>query len=320
MFRKKQQPRPALHIPRPSDDAVLKQVRRSSPFPTPANAQTCTQPLTAHTRNKESADSTSTTAGGRKSSLDSAFAAPPVALAKNPLSMDSSWRGRIQPVPVPAPLPQQQNKLRKPRRGPVSPTLKNGQQASNVQPTLPSVAPDPLPLPLPSPAPYVSTPFVLPYREKPSSAEFPEPPPAPPLAASRGPTPEFDPLAHRSHMHRFSQLLSEPGQRLSFIFDELTRRAVQSPFSPSLPDELLVRAGEDVAVLECFDDGWSVVQRPLPAAEGGGGGGGVEQGVIPTQCWAGLPREELEPGQVPMRYSSLRHGVDQGVFEIGTAL
>ncbi|KZT53684.1 hypothetical protein CALCODRAFT_500835 [Calocera cornea HHB12733] len=335
--------RPAVHIPKPSDDAVLK------------------QPLTAHTRNNQSIDST---ASPPKTSLDSAFAGPR-------LTIDPSWRGRLQAVQLPAPSPPPPNKLRKSKsssrrsRDAREPPLTTGEKPRDVRPTLPSVAPDPLPLPSPGPGRHLGGQFVTTAFDAaalaPSYASTEKPPlplplplpstPAPALAATRGPTPEFDPLAHRSHMHRFSQLLSPaaaaaagpgPAQRLSFVFDELTRRAVLVPFEPTLPDELRVRVGEELAVLECFDDGWSVVQRPRavappapaaarpagpgPAAPGtaaeawedGDGEVEVEQGVVPTVCWAGAPSERVE--SVPMRYSSLRHGVEAGLFEIGTAL
>jgi len=309
LVRRRPAPRPPAHLPRPNDDSTLK------------------QPLTAHTKNARSLDSASSGKGARQESLDSAFAGPK-------LSIDQTWKGHLQAVALPAPG-QGGKRLRKRKAAsPTSPRLTTGQQARDVHPTLPAVAPEPLPLPTQMPMSYTSTPF------DPNAEKFVFPPaaaPPPPIVLSanpRYPTPEFDPIAHRTHMHRFSQLLSQqqqreleqwqlqqPGQRLSFVFDELTRRVVQAGFVPDLPDELAVEVGEELAVLECFDDGWSVVQR-LPAALTTGAWEQEkewepEQGVIPTACWAGLPREAVVK---PMRYSSLRHGVDEGCFEIGTAI
>ncbi|EJU05129.1 hypothetical protein DACRYDRAFT_20666 [Dacryopinax primogenitus] len=344
-------------LPPPQPSWWDKHWRKTQPKPlSPRSDDSVKQPLTAHTRNNSSL---SIPTHNRNTSLDSSFAGPK-------LTVDHSFKGHLQAVTL-SPVAEggwdgerEPHKLRKPR-SPRSPTSGEGRQANRVRPTLPSIPPEPVALPTPLP----------PSPEKPTDSSSSS-------AVVRGPTPEFDPVAHRSHMHRFSRIFALPpvvptevlplpippvilqqqqyrfpqppppaqahtqtqdarqrqlqlqpqleaGQRLSFVFDEITKRDVQCSFYPDLPDELPVRAGEEVAVLECFDDGWSVVQRlPSPPdspthgqAGQGQHGGGWEQGVIPTACWAGLPREKV---QRPMRYSSLSHGVSEGLFEIGTAL
>jgi len=232
---------------------------------------TAEQPLTGHGHTH--------TRNFSLESISSLFGAPRVSF--------DSLKGHIANVITP---PQETNKLRKPH-SPPSPT-----SPTSPPPRTPVEKRAVVAAPLPTP------PFEQTFEKTFEQAQTDDKP--------SGPTPEFDPVAYREHMHRFSLLLS-PAQRISFVFDELTKRAVQAAFDPVLPDELVVQIDEEVFVIECFDDGWSIVQRA-------GSGETVHlQGVIPTACWAGLPRDKVTR---PMRYGSLRHGVDAGLFEIGTAL
>lgn len=92
-----------------------------------------------------------------------------------------------------------------------------------------------------------------------------------------------------------------------------TTRKVRQVFDPVLPDEILVRLGEQLTLVQSFDDGWCVVGRedssfiqsakslfakPPPPGEPG-----VELGVVPAWCFI-KPVKGLR-AERPMRTSSL---------------
>ncbi|KAH6913056.1 hypothetical protein BKA70DRAFT_1369786 [Coprinopsis sp. MPI-PUGE-AT-0042] len=102
-----------------------------------------------------------------------------------------------------------------------------------------------------------------------------------------------------------------------------TARKVRQLFSPVLPDELLLTSlGEQLTVIQSFDDGWCVVGRENAHAEwtqkkslfGGGkngsigsaaegGSAGVELGVVPAWCFL-KPVKGLR-AERPVRSTSL---------------
>ena len=62
---------------------------------------------------------------------------------------------------------------------------------------------------------------------------------------------------------------------------------VARTFVPSLPDELSIQTGEQVRVINRFDDGWAHVERTRSGA-------GAENGVVPVECLETLPLFTLE--------------------------
>lgn len=77
-----------------------------------------------------------------------------------------------------------------------------------------------------------------------------------------------------------SPLYKTPGKDLkhkSFLGSKPLPRVmiVQSTFKPSLTDELLVRVGEKLKMLEEYEDEWCLVQRI---------GGDMQKGVVPRFC------------------------------------
>ncbi|PPQ69158.1 hypothetical protein CVT26_003531 [Gymnopilus dilepis] len=91
-----------------------------------------------------------------------------------------------------------------------------------------------------------------------------------------------------------------------------TTRKVRQTFDPVLPDELLIHAGEQLTVVQSFDDGWCVVGRegsllvhtakslfkPTPAPEDN-----IELGMVPAWCFL-KPVKGLR-AERPIRSSSL---------------
>jgi hypothetical protein len=90
----------------------------------------------------------------------------------------------------------------------------------------------------------------------------------------------------------------------------VAERTVRQTFTPVLPDELLVRAGERLSVVQTLDDGWCVVGRtgagaaaaPTPGDAAFGHApapDGIEMGVVPAWVFARIGAER------PMRTTSL---------------
>lgn len=91
-----------------------------------------------------------------------------------------------------------------------------------------------------------------------------------------------------------------------------TTRKVRQTFDPVLPDELLIHAGEQLTLVQSFDDGWCVVGRegsllvhtakslfkPIPVPEDN-----IELGVVPAWCFL-KPVKGLR-AERPIRSSSL---------------
>jgi len=91
-----------------------------------------------------------------------------------------------------------------------------------------------------------------------------------------------------------------------------TMRKVRQIFDPVLPDELLTRVGEQLTLVQSFDDGWCVVGRensslvhtakslfkPTPVPENN-----VELGVVPAWCFL-KPVKGLR-AERPVRSTSL---------------
>lgn len=123
--------------------------------------------------------------------------------------------------------------------------------------------------------------------------------------------------SHNSH-NRFS-VLSAASSTLAGSMTTGNARKVRQIFSPILPDELLItRVGEQLTVIQSFDDGWCVVGRensafaapvrtlfgkPVTAAGTGAEGGNVELGVVPAWCFV-KPVKGLR-AERPVRGSSL---------------
>ncbi|KAH6908976.1 hypothetical protein BKA70DRAFT_1371687 [Coprinopsis sp. MPI-PUGE-AT-0042] len=88
-----------------------------------------------------------------------------------------------------------------------------------------------------------------------------------------------------------------------------TARKVRQLFSPVLPDELLLTSlGEQLTVIQSFDDGWCVVDARTRTPSGhrrteGGGSAGVELGVVPAWCFL-KPVKGLR-AERPVRSTSL---------------
>ncbi|KAJ2928213.1 hypothetical protein H1R20_g8879, partial [Candolleomyces eurysporus] len=61
------------------------------------------------------------------------------------------------------------------------------------------------------------------------------------------------------------------------VFAEVLR-----PFTRSMPDELTVRAGDQVKVVQIFDDGWAVVDMPVPPSSSSEAR--YERGLVPLGC------------------------------------
>ncbi|KAJ3568481.1 hypothetical protein NP233_g5686 [Leucocoprinus birnbaumii] len=147
-----------------------------------------------------------------------------------------------------------------------------------------------------------------------------------------------DSYSPASRMSRFSVFSTNSSYNESVISgtsgDAAGRsiRKIRQTFSPVLPDELLVSPGEQLMVLQSFDDGWCVVGResgilmPQPKSlfggsrasraftptllfgHGGAGvgtrsGGNVELGMVPAWCFL-KPVKGLR-AERPMRSSSL---------------
>ncbi|EKM78699.1 hypothetical protein AGABI1DRAFT_41417 [Agaricus bisporus var. burnettii JB137-S8] len=75
-------------------------------------------------------------------------------------------------------------------------------------------------------------------------------------------------------------------------------RKVRQTFNPVLPDELVVIAGEQLMILQSFDDGWCVVgresvPRPKPLF------GGIRSSRIPTPTSSNGPGNDVELGMIP---------------------
>ncbi|RXW21359.1 hypothetical protein EST38_g4509 [Candolleomyces aberdarensis] len=61
------------------------------------------------------------------------------------------------------------------------------------------------------------------------------------------------------------------------VFAEVLR-----PFTRSMPDELTVRPGDQVKVVQIFDDGWAVVDMPVPPSSSSEAR--YERGLVPLGC------------------------------------
>ncbi|KAG6865900.1 hypothetical protein C0991_010733 [Blastosporella zonata] len=73
-----------------------------------------------------------------------------------------------------------------------------------------------------------------------------------------------------------------------------TARKVRQIFDPVLPDELLIRAGESLTLVQSFDDGWCIVGRENSTLVANAkslfrpntvAGDGIELGVVPAWCF-----------------------------------
>ncbi|KAI0321770.1 hypothetical protein OF83DRAFT_188745 [Amylostereum chailletii] len=108
------------------------------------------------------------------------------------------------------------------------------------------------------------------------------------------PSPSSNRFSFRSHS-RGSSIFSNSSSSGSTMGKG--DRKVHQIFEPVLPDELVVRVGERVSVVQTLDDGWCVVGR------GALGTGDVEMGVIPAWCFI-KPVKGLR-AERPMRTASL---------------
>jgi len=92
---------------------------------------------------------------------------------------------------------------------------------------------------------------------------------------------------------------------------------VARTFVPSLPDELSIQTGEQVRLINRYDDGWAHVERMRSGA-------GIESGVVPMECLEsvsapapniqsgvkpgmGLAQQAVEGWRLSKRGSSLHH-------------
>ncbi|KIK96440.1 hypothetical protein PAXRUDRAFT_138452 [Paxillus rubicundulus Ve08.2h10] len=91
-----------------------------------------------------------------------------------------------------------------------------------------------------------------------------------------------------------------------FVDVEVIRR----PFIPTMNDELAVLPGEEIHIMEIFDDGWAFVEKMT-----GAGSDHNERGLIPVECLREIG-QALPAFLVRKRVSS--YGVDVGMW--GTAL
>ncbi|KAF8589366.1 hypothetical protein K439DRAFT_402255 [Ramaria rubella] len=93
-------------------------------------------------------------------------------------------------------------------------------------------------------------------------------------------------------------------------------RKVRRVFAPLLPDELVLRPGEKLSLIQSYNDGWCTVGRKSPfhapalsKANGYGFGQGytadeIEVGVVPAWVFETAPRGCAEPAR-PIREESL---------------
>ncbi|THH12042.1 hypothetical protein EW146_g7839 [Bondarzewia mesenterica] len=138
-------------------------------------------------------------------------------------------------------------------------------------------------LPLPPPPPFTAPPAVPP----------PTPPASRKLSVTVAPPPPetFDlpplPSPRSTSISNFPSAATAKVSRTSFIA-MLSPKAlprlmtVATAFTPTMDDELLVRAGETLRLLEEFEDEWCLVQRV--------GRADAEKGVIPRFCLQERPR------------------------------
>lgn len=123
----------------------------------------------------------------------------------------------------------------------------------------------------------------------------------------------------------FAAMLPQPPQLITEpLAGGPVMRKVVRPFAPLLPDELVLRPGEELAVLQEFDDGWCVVARegigiggpPTPPGldvdengaeiESSGKGRVLEMGSCPSFVFEDAPPPaSLREYTRPMRSSSL---------------
>ncbi|PCH42456.1 hypothetical protein WOLCODRAFT_137920 [Wolfiporia cocos MD-104 SS10] len=81
-------------------------------------------------------------------------------------------------------------------------------------------------------------------------------------------------------------------------FDEGHKRKVRQLFNPTLPDELVLRLGEQVSVVQSFDDGWCIVGRDSVFKPGE-----AELGAVPA--WVFVKPVKGLKAERPIRTSSL---------------
>ncbi|EPQ52639.1 hypothetical protein GLOTRDRAFT_140314 [Gloeophyllum trabeum ATCC 11539] len=115
-------------------------------------------------------------------------------------------------------------------------------------------------------------------------------------ASRRSSVGSFLSVARHSIMSVGSNRLSTASS-LSFAGDSAQRK-VRQTFDPVLPDELVVALGEQLTVVQSFDDGWCVVGRSSVFNPGE-----VEMGAVPA--WAFLKPVKGLRAERPMRVSSL---------------
>lgn len=100
----------------------------------------------------------------------------------------------------------------------------------------------------------------------------------------------------------FKSLASAPkvgSKRNSSLSKALPRLVVVAcTFVPSLPDELAIRPGEPLRMLEEYEDEWCLVQRV--------GKVDAERGVVPRFCVQDVPQQQAAP---PKRSSALPSGL-----------
>ncbi len=106
----------------------------------------------------------------------------------------------------------------------------------------------------------------------------------------------------------FGKAMQRPISRLPPPTSENQRVVKIGSFSPLLPDELVISKGEDVTIVESYDDGWSIVARVHV--------GMLEVGAVPDWVF-GIPDGEMEELATmrPMRSTSLGVKVDLRVLE-----
>ncbi|KAF9523398.1 hypothetical protein CPB83DRAFT_775517 [Crepidotus variabilis] len=107
-----------------------------------------------------------------------------------------------------------------------------------------------------------------------SSFDIPPTPAIPPglIATQSPPENAVDPFAD-ANSNPFEDAAPPPDQKWKFNPLEIVRR----PFVPQLQDELEVKQGDEVRIVQAFDDGWALAE--LRNAEGS-----TTQGLIPLDC------------------------------------
>jgi hypothetical protein len=118
--------------------------------------------------------------------------------------------------------------------------------------------------------------------------------PAPAIKVQKIPSP-IDVAAANPFVDPLPNLPPEPNTPSAVHPEFMEVEIIKRPFVPTLSDEILVEVGDNVKILQMFDDGWSLVEKnPIFSANLSEKEKKPQVGLIPIDCFRNVGQDVSE--------------------------